>query len=89
MKVRDDIRKITMYKTSFCADCKRAEIFFEKYRIEYVPVNIDDDETAATLVMELNNGNRTVPTIVIDFKDDVDKILVEPGFDELEEVFLV
>jgi mycoredoxin len=32
--------------------------------IQYTEVNIEQDEAAADLVMQVNGGNRTVPTVV-------------------------
>jgi mycoredoxin len=89
MKVRRDISKITMYKTDWCSDCIRADHFFEEYNIIPESINIDDNETAALEVIKINNGNRSVPTIVIEFEKNDNMILVEPSRDTLENTFLI
>jgi mycoredoxin len=82
-----------MYSTSWCADCYRAKQFFKEYNIDYLEINIEQNPEAATLVEELNHGNRSVPTILVDYasdKEDQDsttKVLVEPSRQELEEFF--
>ena len=71
--------KITMYGTTWCGDCRRAKFFFDQNDIDYEWVDIDQDAEAARLVSEINNGYRSVPTIV--FEDGT--ILVEPTNAEL------
>jgi mycoredoxin len=71
---------IIMYGTSWCSDCRRSQRFLEQRGVAYTYINIEQDETAAERVIELNNGNRSVPTIV--FADG--SILVEPSNQELE-----
>lgn len=67
--------KIIMYSTDWCGDCRRAKRFFEHHQIAYENVNIDKNPKAIEIVRRLNNGNRSVPTIV--FSDG--SILVEPS----------
>jgi mycoredoxin len=52
-----------------------------RHEIEYQYVDIDKDPEARIFVQELNNGNRSVPTII--FPDG--EILVEPSKRELIE----
>ena len=69
----------TLYITSWCPDCRRAVQFFESQRIPHVKVDIDRDSAAAGLVMKMNRGNRSVPTII--FPDG--SVLVEPSTAQL------
>jgi mycoredoxin len=71
---------IIMYGTSWCSDCRRSQRFLEQRGVAYTYINIEQDAAAAQRVIELNNGNRSVPTIV--FADG--SILVEPSNQELE-----
>ncbi|MGE5334257.1 MAG: glutaredoxin domain-containing protein [Nitrososphaerota archaeon] len=64
-----------MYTTTWCGDCRRAKRVFADFGVAYVEVNIESDEDAAELVETLNDGLRSVPTIV--FPDG--GILVEPS----------
>lgn len=56
-------------------------MFFETNQIEFVNVGLENNEEATKFVIQLNNGYRSVPTIV--FPDG--SVLVEPGWDELQE----
>jgi mycoredoxin len=55
---------LTMYTTSWCGYCVRLKAGLQRDGISYTEVNIEQDESAADLVMELNRGNRTVPTVI-------------------------
>lgn len=71
--------KIIVYGTVWCGDTRRARQFFEQNHIEYQWVDIDQDKTARAYVEEVNNGYRSVPTIL--FPDG--SLLVEPTVSEL------
>jgi mycoredoxin len=64
-----------MYSTTWCGDCRRAKRVFADFEVPYVEVNIEEDEDAAEMVQSLNNGLRSVPTIL--FPDG--GVLVEPS----------
>jgi mycoredoxin len=55
---------LTMYTTTWCGYCVRLKAGLEASGIKYDEVNIELDPDAADRVMELNRGNRTVPTVV-------------------------
>ncbi len=73
--------QIVMYTTNVCADCRRAKAFFEANKISYLQIGIEADEEATEFVYTLNNGMRSVPTIV--FPDGT--VLVEPTWEELRQ----
>lgn len=73
--------QIVMYTTEYCADCYRAKAFFDTNKIEYQKVALEGNEEATAFVIRLNNGNRSVPTIV--FPDG--SVLVEPNWNELKQ----
>ncbi len=70
---------ITVYGTTWCPDCKRSKQFLGEQRIHYHWVDIERDSAAMVYVEEVNQGKRSVPTIV--FLDGT--ILVEPSNAEL------
>ncbi len=72
--------QIVMYTTEFCPDCHRAKAFFVANKIDYLRVGLEGNEEAIEFVMKLNNGFRSVPTII--FPDG--SILVEPSPKELQ-----
>ena len=73
--------QITMYGTRWCYDSKKARRILEENKIPFTFIDIDDDMDGRRFVEKVNNGNRSVPTIV--FTDG--SILVEPSSAELRE----
>ena len=61
---RPDAGQITMFTTSWCGYCRRLKAQLSRAEIGFHEVNIEDDESAADLVVALNAGNRTVPTVL-------------------------
>ena len=66
--------QIKMYGVTWCWQCRKARKFLEKYSINYDWINIDKDKDSEQFVIQMNNGYRSVPTIV--FPDGSN--LVEP-----------
>ncbi|HSO11009.1 MAG TPA: glutaredoxin domain-containing protein [Anaerolineales bacterium] len=75
--------QIVMYATEYCSDCMRARKFFEANDIPYLRIGLEDNQEATEFVMQVNNGNRSVPTII--FPDG--SVLVEPDWEELKQKF--
>jgi len=73
--------QIVMYATEYCPDCLRAKRHFEANDIPYLRVGLEGNREAAEFVIQINNGFRSVPTIV--FPDGT--ILVEPSWGELKQ----
>lgn len=55
---------LTMYSTVWCGYCRRLRSQLDRAGIGYEVVDIEDDPDAAALVMSLNGGHQTVPTLV-------------------------
>ena len=55
---------VTMFTTQWCGYCVRLKKLMQREGIEFAEVDIENDATAAELVMQANGGNRTVPTLV-------------------------
>ncbi|HEY3475538.1 MAG TPA: glutaredoxin family protein [Anaerolineales bacterium] len=75
--------QIVMYTTEYCSDCRRAKKFFEVNNIPHLRVGLEGNTEATEFVIKINNGYRSVPTIV--FPDG--SILVEPDWEELQTKF--
>jgi len=75
--------QIVMYATKYCPDCLRAKKFFEANNIPYLHIVLEGNLEATEFVMKINNGYRSVPTII--FPDGT--VLVEPSWDELKQKF--
>lgn len=71
--------EIKVYGAPWCPDCKRAKRFLGEQRVAYDWIDIEEDEDARRYMENLQNGRRTIPTIV--FEDG--SYLVEPSNDEL------
>ena len=57
---------LKMYTTSWFGDCRAAKRFLSEKNIPYEEINIEDVDGAAEIVMQLNQGRRSVPTFDID-----------------------
>ena len=60
--------QVKMYTTSTCSDCRAAKRFLSERNIPYEEINLEDVEGAAEIVMQANQGRRSVPTFEIDGK---------------------
>lgn len=70
---------IILYGTTWCYDTVRAKRVLDRNHIPYKMIDIDKDPEGRRYVESVNNGMRSVPTIL--FPDG--SILVEPSEDEL------
>ena|SRR5438105_6902203 len=66
---------ITVYGTRSCGDCHLATAVLEAQGASYRWIDLDRDPEAAEMVVAMNGGYRTVPTIL--FPDG--RVLVEPS----------
>jgi mycoredoxin len=55
---------VIMYSTVWCGYCRRLKSQMEREGIAYVEVDIEEIPGAADLVMSVNGGMQTVPTLV-------------------------
>jgi glutaredoxin len=58
--------EITLYGTTWCADCRRAKQFLRDRGVTFREINIDDTPGAEAIVLRVNAGRRKVPTIEVD-----------------------
>lgn len=71
----DKVTELIIYSTDWCGDCIRSKRFLDSRGVKYKEINIENDESAASHVMQLNNGMQSVP--VITFPDGTH--LTEPS----------
>lgn len=55
---------VTLLTTSWCGFCRRLKYQLDRDRVDYTEVDIDAAPEAAEVVIAVNDGNRTVPTVV-------------------------
>jgi len=72
-----------MYITNYCSDCIRAKKFFEVNNIPHPPIGMEGNAEATDFVIKINNGYKSVPTIV--FPDG--SVLIEQDWEELKAKF--
>jgi len=56
---------VTIYTTSTCGPCIRLKRALSEREIDFIEVNVELDEQAADWVMAVNQGARTVPTVLM------------------------
>ncbi|NDL61035.1 mycoredoxin [Phytoactinopolyspora mesophila] len=56
--------QFTMYSTPWCGYCHRLKGILNRDGLTFDEVDIEADPRSAELVMSLNKGNATVPTLV-------------------------
>ena len=59
-------KKIVVYTTPWCGDCKVAKRFLGERGIAYEEVDIEQRPEAAGIVMRLNDGMRRVTTLDVE-----------------------
>jgi mycoredoxin len=56
--------ELTLYSTPWCGFCHRLKGQLEREGINFTEVDIEKQPDAAFIVERVNDGNRTVPTVV-------------------------
>jgi mycoredoxin len=56
---------VTMYSTTWCGYCRRLKSQLDREGIAFTEIDIERDPQAAAVVEKVNNGNQTVPTLVV------------------------
>ena len=59
-----DAPLVTMYSTTWCGYCSRLKSQMQREGIAFEVVDIEQHPEAAHIVMQVNGGNQTVPTLV-------------------------
>lgn len=55
---------LTVYSTVWCGYCQRLKKQLAQQGINFVEIDIEENPEAAQIVEQVNEGNRTVPTLV-------------------------
>ena len=80
------VKPVVIIGADWCGDCRRARQFLDTYDIPYQWIDIDVDKHAEQIVLEINQGFRSIPTIL--FEDG--STLVEPtNFDLITKLDLM
>ena len=71
--------ELKVYGAPWCPDCRRSKAFLSEHRLDYDWIDIDQDAGALAYVEELQNGGRSIPTVILPSGDT----LIEPSDEEL------
>ena len=71
--------KIRFYGSKYCGHSRVAQNYLSRNDIEFEYYDVNNDPEAEAYVKELNNGNRSVPTLV--FPDGT--VMTEPSNAEI------
>ena len=74
---------VLLYINAWCGDCHRAVRFLDEHKIPYRTIDLDDHPEAADIVTTLNQGSRSVPTILVNGQH----VATEPSRAELAAIF--
>ena len=55
---------VLMYGAEWCGDCRRSKRFLDSNNVEYTYVDVEEDKSAAEIVVEINGGAQSIPVIV-------------------------
>ena len=74
--------QITIYTRPWCGSVMRVKRWLDQRDVPYTEIDVSQDEQAARIVEQLNNGNQSVPTLLFDGVH----VATEPSTDQLEEL---
>jgi len=57
---------IKEYVADWCSYCVTAKKFLNSKGVEFEYIDITDNEEAISLVEQINNGRRVIPTLMVD-----------------------
>jgi mycoredoxin len=78
--------QLTMYSTSWCGYCHRLARQLDREGIEFSVIDIEADPDAAAVVEQVNNGNRTVPTVrVFPASGGSEVVMTNPSLSEVKQ----
>jgi mycoredoxin len=55
---------VTMFTTPWCGYCRVLKVGLDRAGIAYREVDIEQDPQGVSVVMDVNGGNQTVPTVL-------------------------
>jgi glutaredoxin len=58
-------KEIILYTTANCGNCKIAKMILDQYNLPYIEKRVDENEEIASEFEQVTNGQKYVPTIVV------------------------
>ncbi|AKG45152.1 mycoredoxin [Streptomyces xiamenensis] len=79
---------VTMYSTTWCGYCRRLKSQLDREGIAYTEINIEENPEAATLVEKANDGNQTVPTVVVAPNGGAEVTMTNPSLAQVKQALV-
>ncbi|MDT0378042.1 mycoredoxin [Streptomyces sp. RKND-216] len=75
---------VTMYSTTWCGYCRRLKSQMEREGIAYTEINIEQDPASAAFVEKANDGNQTVPTVLVVGPEGTETTMTNPSLAQVK-----
>ncbi|MFI6346570.1 mycoredoxin [Streptomyces sp. NPDC050560] len=76
---------VTMYSTTWCGYCRRLKSQLDREGIGYDEINIEHDAESAAFVEKANDGNQTVPTVVVQSSSGASTTMTNPSLAQVKQ----
>ncbi|MEU2870967.1 mycoredoxin [Streptomyces olivoreticuli] len=76
---------VTMYSTTWCGYCRRLKSQLDREGIAYNEINIEHDADSAAFVEKANDGNQTVPTVLVVSPKGTEMVMTNPSLAQVKE----
>ncbi|WP_329137811.1 mycoredoxin [Streptomyces sp. NBC_00670] len=76
---------VTMYSTTWCGYCRRLKSQMNREGISYDEINIEQDPRSAAFVEKVNDGNQTVPTVLVVSPSGSETVMTNPSLAQVKQ----
>jgi mycoredoxin len=76
---------VTMYSTTWCGYCRRLKSQMDREGISYNEINIEQDPRSAAFVEKVNEGNQTVPTVLVVSPSGSETVMTNPSLAQVKQ----
>ncbi|MFI6641408.1 mycoredoxin [Streptomyces sp. NPDC050504] len=80
---------VTMYSTTWCGYCRRLKGQLDREGIAYTEINIEHDPESAAFVEKANDGNQTVPTLLVVAESGTESVMTNPSLAQVKQALAV
>ncbi|MDH6116483.1 mycoredoxin [Kitasatospora sp. GAS204B] len=80
---------VTMYSTTWCGYCQRLKSQLTREGIGYDEINIEQDPQSAQFVESVNDGNQTVPTVLVVSASGERTVMTNPSLRQVQAALAV
>jgi mycoredoxin len=84
-----DTGSVTMYSTTWCGYCRRLKTQLDREGIAYNEINIELDPESAAFVEKANDGNQTVPTVLVVSPSGSESVMTNPSLAQVKQALAV